>query len=120
MSHYRRHYVPGGTWFFTVNLQNRQSDLLTRHIDSLRAATSTVKRAKPFTINAWVILPEHMHCIWTLPEGDATFRPAGGILKKRLAATSTCAIYGSHASGSTPSVTKTTTGGIWITSISIR
>ena len=52
MSNYRRHYVPGGTWFFTVNLQNRQSDLLTRHIDSLRAATSMVKRAKPFTINA--------------------------------------------------------------------
>jgi REP element-mobilizing transposase RayT len=47
MSNYRRHYVPGGTWFFTVNLQNRQSDLLTRHIDSLRAATSTVKRANP-------------------------------------------------------------------------
>ena len=42
MSNYRRHYVPGGTWFFTVNLQNRQSDLLTRHIDSLRAATGNV------------------------------------------------------------------------------
>ena len=41
MSNYRRHYVPGGTWFFTVNLQNRQSDLLTRHIDSLRSAPST-------------------------------------------------------------------------------
>ena len=52
MSNYRRHYIPGGTWFFTVNLQNRQSYLLTRHIDCLRAATLTVKRAKPFTINA--------------------------------------------------------------------
>ena len=82
MSNYRRHYVPGGTWFFTVNLQNRQSDLLTRHIDSLRAATLTVKRAKPFTINAWVILPEHMHCIWTLPEGDCDFSARWRDIKK--------------------------------------
>jgi putative transposase len=101
MSNYRRHYVPGGTWFFTVNLQNRQSDLLTRHIDSLRSATSTVKRAKPFTINAWVILPEHMHCIWTYRTGTVIFPPAGGISKKRSAATLTCAhlaasILGAH------------------------
>ncbi|WP_406914860.1 REP-associated tyrosine transposase [Enterobacter quasiroggenkampii] len=82
MSNYRRHYVPGGTWFFTVNLQNRQSDLLTLHIDSLRSATSTVKRAKPFTINAWVILPEHMHCIWTLPEGDSDFSARWRDIKK--------------------------------------
>ena len=82
MSNYRRHYVPGGTWFFTVNLQNRQSDSLIRHIDSLRAATSMVKRAKPFTINAWVILPEHMHCIWTLPEGDSDFSARWRDIKK--------------------------------------
>ncbi|HAV1958053.1 TPA: transposase [Enterobacter hormaechei subsp. steigerwaltii] len=82
MSNYRRHYIPGGTWFFTVNLQNRQSDLLTCHIDSLRSATATVKRAKPFTINAWVILPEHMHCIWTLPEGDSDFSARWRDIKK--------------------------------------
>jgi putative transposase len=82
MSNYRRHYVPGGTWFFTVNLQNRQSDLLTRHIADLRAATATVKRSKPFTINAWVILPEHMHCIWTLPEGDSDFSARWRDIKK--------------------------------------
>ena len=120
MSNYRRHYVPGGTWFFTVNLQNRQSDLLTRHIDSLRAATSMVKRAKPFTINAWVILPEHMHCIWTLPEGDSDFSARWRDIKKRLAATSTCATYGSRVSGSTPFAMNRITGGMWIMSISIR
>jgi putative transposase len=119
MSNYRRHYVPGGTWFFTVNLQNRQSDLLTRHIDSLRSATSTVKRAKPFTINAWVILPEHMHCIWTLPDGDSDFPPAGGISKRHSAAASTCAylaatILGAHIRN------EEATGGMWITFISIR
>ena len=54
----------------------------TRHIDSLRSATSTVKRAKPFTINAWVILPEHMHCIWTLPDGDSDFSARWRDIKK--------------------------------------
>jgi putative transposase len=120
MSNYRRHYVPGGTWFFTVNLQNRQSDLLTRHIADLRAATATVKRSKPFTINAWVILPEHMHCIWTLPEGDSDFSARWRDVKKRSHETLRCATYGSLVSGSTPSVMKRIIGDIWITSISIR
>ncbi|SAS01605.1 transposase-like protein [Klebsiella pneumoniae] len=52
MSDYRRSYIPGGYWFFTVNLQNRCSDLLTRHIVHLRAATASVKSKKPFLINA--------------------------------------------------------------------
>ncbi len=82
MSNYRRHYVPGGTWFFTVKLQNRRSDLLTRHIDTLRAATQCVKRRKPFLINAWVILPEHMHCIWTLPENDTDYSGRWRDIKK--------------------------------------
>ena len=120
MSDYRRHYVPGGTWFFTVNLQNRQSDLLTRHIQSLRAATATVKRSKPFHINAWVILPEHMHCIWTLPEGTATFLAAGATLKRPSAATLRCATSGNPVSGSTPCVMRKISGGIWITSTSTR
>ncbi|CAM6763185.1 Transposase-like protein [Enterobacter intestinihominis] len=120
MSNYRRHYIPGGTWFFTVNLQNRQSDLLTRHIDSLRSATATVKRAKPFTINAWVILPEHMHCIWTLPEGDSDFSARWRDIKKRLAATLKCATSGNRVSGSTLFAMSRIIGGIWITSTSIR
>ena len=82
MSDYRRHYVPGGTLFFTVNLRDRRSDLLTRHIDTLRHATLTVKRRQPFHINAWVILPEHMHCIWTLPENDDDFSGRWRELKK--------------------------------------
>ena len=84
MSNYRRNYIPGGTWFFTVNLQNRQSDLLIRHIDPLRAAIKTVKRTKPFTINAWVVLPEHMHCIWTLPENDDDYSGRWREIKKNF------------------------------------
>jgi len=120
MSNYRRHYVPGGSWFFTVNLQNRQSDLLTCYIDSLRTATLTVKRAKPFTINAWVILPEHCTVSGPCRKATATFRPAGGISKRRSAAASTCAISGSRVSGNTLSVTKRTIGGMWIIFTSIR
>ncbi|EOI3575444.1 transposase [Cronobacter turicensis] len=70
MSRYRRLYIPGNTWFFTVNLRDRRSLLLCRAIDLLRVQVARVKRRYPFTIDAWVVLPEHMHCIWTLPEGD--------------------------------------------------
>jgi len=73
MPDYRRNRVPGGTYFFTVNLLQRNRSLLTDHIDRLREAVRTVRRAKPFHIDAWVVLPNHMHCIWTLPEGDADY-----------------------------------------------
>ncbi|HCQ8037603.1 REP-associated tyrosine transposase [Klebsiella quasipneumoniae] len=82
MSDYRRSYIPGGCWFFTVNLQNRHSDLLTQHIAHLRTATALVKSKKPFLINAWVVLPEHMHCIWTLPEGDTDYSGRWRDIKK--------------------------------------
>jgi putative transposase len=73
MPEYRRNRVQGGTFFFTVNLANRRSDLLVREIEALRASVRAVRRATPFHIDAWVILPEHMHCIWTLPEDDTDF-----------------------------------------------
>lgn len=68
---YRRNRITGGTYFFTVTLRDRKSTLLVDRIDPLRAAFRTVKRAHPFRIDAMVILPEHLHAIWTLPpEGD--------------------------------------------------
>jgi putative transposase len=73
MSDYRRYRVPGGTYFFTINLLQRRSDLLTRHIDVLREAVRRTRLERPFFIDAWVVLPEHMHCIVTLPEGDSDF-----------------------------------------------
>ncbi|MGL5240321.1 MAG: REP-associated tyrosine transposase [Kluyvera ascorbata] len=84
MSNYRRHYINGGTWFFTVNLKDRQSDLLIRNIAELRGAVRVVKRIKPFYIDAWVILPEHLHCIWTLPANDCDFSSRWREIKKRL------------------------------------
>lgn len=73
MSEYRRNRVPGGTYFFTVNLLDRRSCLLTERIESLREVVRKVRQAKPFHIDAWVVLPDHMHCIWTLPEGDSDY-----------------------------------------------
>ena len=73
MSDYRRYRVPGGTYFFTINLLERRSDLLTRHIDVLREAVRRTRLERPLSIDAWVVLPEHMHCIVTLPEGDSDF-----------------------------------------------
>jgi putative transposase len=73
MPDYRRNRVPGGTYFFTVNLLERSGRLLTDHIDELRAAVAKARRSRPFHIDGWVVLPEHMHCIWTLPEGDSDF-----------------------------------------------
>ena len=60
MPEYRRYRVAGGTYFFTVNLLERRSDLLVRHIDVLRDAVGRTRRERPFTIDAWVVLPEHM------------------------------------------------------------
>ncbi len=73
MSAYIRPKVPGASVFFTVNLVDRGADTLVRHVDVLRQAVAVTKAKRPFGIDAWVVLPDHMHCVWTLPEGDADF-----------------------------------------------
>jgi len=73
MTYYRRNRVPGGTYFFTVNLFDRGSGLLVEKIDVLREAVRETKAVRPFHIDAWVVLPEHLHCLWTLPPGDEDF-----------------------------------------------
>src|SRR5437762_587176 len=68
---YRRNRVPGAAFFFTVNLLGCRSGLLVTQIDALREAVRQVRA--PLEIEAWVVLLDHMHCSWTLPEGDADF-----------------------------------------------
>ena len=64
MTDYRRFYIPRATWFFTVNLAERQNNrLLVEWIDLLRAAFRYIKQRKPFQIEAIVVMPEHLHCI---------------------------------------------------------
>ena len=71
MRTYRRTFVPGGTYFFTVNAAERRgNDLLVRHVDVLREAFRAVRAVRAFELPAIVVLPDHLHCIWQLPEGD--------------------------------------------------
>jgi putative transposase len=91
MSNYRRNWLPGGTYFFTVNLADRSSDLLVRRVDLLRHAVRRTKEIHPFEIVAWVVLPEHMHAIWSLPTDDCDYalrwRAIKSIFSRELAPT---------------------------------
>jgi REP-associated tyrosine transposase len=73
MPNYRRHRVEGGCYFFTANLRDRRCDLLVAEIDALRSAVRAARARHPFHIDALVVLPDHMHCLWTLPPDDFDF-----------------------------------------------
>jgi hypothetical protein len=133
MTDYRRIYIPGSTWFFTVNLAERRNNyLLVEKIDLLRAAFRYVKERKPYRINAVVIMPDHLHCIWTLPLETGIF-PYAGICSKaifpvpcrkarefpQVGANAGNAVCGSAGSGHIYYVTKPILTIIWITSIGI-
>ena len=81
MTAYRRNFVPGGSYFFTLNLAERRSSLLTEHVVALRAAFRLVRLRHPFEIKAVVVLPDHLHAIWRLPEGDADFATRWRLIK---------------------------------------
>ena len=73
MVRYRRNFVPGGTYFFTFTLADRKSSALVHHVGALRSAFRVARQERPFKIEAIVILPDHLHAIWTLPTGDSDF-----------------------------------------------
>ncbi len=73
MPNYRRIWIPGGAYFFTVAVAERGTSLLTDHIDKLRRAFQTVRQARPFEMTAVVVLPDHLHCLWVLPSGDSDY-----------------------------------------------
>ncbi len=84
MSNYTRPHIRGATVFFTVGLRLQGSDTLLREIHLLRSAVARTLRERPVTVNAWVVLPDHMHCIWTLPEGDCDYSTRWRIIKSRF------------------------------------
>ena len=84
MPRYRRLKAPAATYFFTVVLADRRQALLIDNIDLLRAAVVRTRRDLPFDIAACVILPEHLHCIWTLPPNDADFSERWRLVKARF------------------------------------
>lgn len=74
MSRYRRANIPGATYFFTVVTHRRRRFLCDADVRvALREAISQVRSHDPFRIDAWVLLPDHLHAIWTLPPDDARF-----------------------------------------------
>jgi putative transposase len=84
MSNYRRSLVPGGTYFFTVALANRHSTLLTDAIAYLRRAYALAIERSPFETIAICVLPDHIHAIWTLPDGDANFSRRWSLIKSQF------------------------------------
>ena len=84
MTDYRRNFLAGGTFFFTVNLAQRHLRLLTDHVDELRTAFRETRRHHPFTIDAMVVLSDHLHVVWTMPEGDADFATRWRLIKSRF------------------------------------
>ena len=82
MTQYRRAFIPGATWFFTVNLAERKGNrLLVDEVDTLRSVFRAVQAVHSFRIDAAVILPDHLHCVWTLPSGDSDFSTRWGLIK---------------------------------------
>jgi len=82
MPRYRRADTPGGTYFFTVVTYRRRAILTDSesHI-ILRDVINKVKQRYPFVIDAWVLLPDHIHCIWTLPTDDNEYAKRWGMIK---------------------------------------
>ena len=82
MTDYRRIYVPGAIWFFTVNLAERKNNsLLLEHIEKLSESFIKVLKDHPFKIIAIVVLPDHLHCLLSLPEDDSDFSTRWGLIK---------------------------------------
>lgn len=84
MPSYRRAAVPGATFFFTVALADRRSRVLVDHADALRGAFVATTREHPVEVDAMVVLPDHLHAVWRLPEGDADFPARWRKLKARF------------------------------------
>ncbi len=138
MPNYIRAFVPGGTFFFTVNLLERRRRLLTDYIDDLRIVFTDASHCRPFTIDVIVVLPDQLHSVWTLPVGDGDFSTRWYDIKARFSARFSVRIpkherlsrrrarvggnggFGNGASGSTGFAMKAICSGLSIMSITIR
>lgn len=85
MPNYRRAFIPGGCWFFTVNLLERRQTLLVDHIATLREAVAKTRQRRPCAIDAFVVLPDHLHAVWTLPPDDSDFSTRWRLIKSHFA-----------------------------------
>jgi putative transposase len=85
MPNYRRARVPGGSFFFTVVTERRQQVLTEEPVRlALREAIRSVRRDRPFQVDGWVLLPDHMHAIWTLPTDDPDYATRWRLIKAQV------------------------------------
>ncbi|MDZ7573033.1 MAG: transposase [Pseudotabrizicola sp.] len=84
MPQYHRPRSYGARVFFTLCLALRGSDLLQREVVALRRAVAQTRAERPFQIAAWVVLPDHLHCVWQMPAGDGDFAVRWGAIKARF------------------------------------
>lgn len=84
MSSYLRPRIPGASVFFTVTLADRGSRTLVEHVEALRNAVRVTRSERPFQIEAWVVLPDHIHAVWTLPENDADYSVRWRLIQARF------------------------------------
>jgi putative transposase len=85
MPDYRRARVQGGTFFFTIVTYQRQNILLDKPVrQALRFAVNETRRILPFHIDAWVLLPDHLHCVWTLPDGEGNYSLRWSLIKQSV------------------------------------
>lgn len=121
---YRRNRVSGGTYFFTVTLRNRRSDVLVRHVDALRDAWRSARTRVPHAVIASVVLPDHLHAVIEMPDGASDYSRLWQDIKKGFTRRShSCPVrrrHGRLASGSTPFAMTPTYGAMSITCTSIR
>jgi putative transposase len=83
MSNYIRCYRPGGCYFFTVVTHHRRPLFTNKnHVALLKSAFKKVKQKFPFAMNAFVILPDHLHCLWKLPENDSDYSTRWRLIKR--------------------------------------
>jgi len=78
---YRRNRMTGATYFFTITLHDRYSTALTDQIVALGSAMRECRSRHPFSLTAIVVLPDHMHCVWALPEGDSDYSIRWALIK---------------------------------------
>ena len=85
MPQYRRAHIPGGSYFFTVVTERRQRVLTDAPVrQALRAAIEAVRETRPFRIDGWVLLPDHLHTVWTLPADDDDYPTRWRLIKARV------------------------------------
>ena len=88
MSRYRRAKTAGATYFFTLVAYRRQPILCNEDIrTALREGIVLARQKRPFTIDAWVLMPDHLHCLWTLPEHDADYATRWATIKRHVSLT---------------------------------